>query len=336
MSSITTEIRTRLGVPTEAEYVMLFDQSAHLDWDWIQTFDEYFLTAYSGAGVNGALLSALSLLAGNGSGNVGPYYYSICEMGYFQKFISYQAQQGKDVVSQFQSVGQSLRIVGGGITSPDNLVCAGEAIIRNYLLGRLWLGQMFPELLPLKHCWIPDDFGQDPELPVVVQAMGMLSIAFARTPCNAPAHPNQQACAQFLQSGADFFWQSSDPNSKVYAHWLQGGYPQGWDIGSGQEALDNIYSYLQSNNANGSAIAPYSAAPTNYLYVPIDNDFMMPVTSLLSDMQEWNTSTDPTYGYNATGVYAVAASFDDFVSLVLDNSVPVQTVSYNEIGRAHV
>lgn len=329
MGSITAEIRSRLGIPDEAKYVMLFDQAAHLDWNWIQTFDEYFRTAYSGLGVNGALLSALKLLAGNGAGKVGPYYYSICEMSYLQKFVSYQAQQRNNVVSQLQSAGESLRIVGGGITSPDNLVCSGEAFIRNYLLGRLWLGQTFPELLPLKHCWIPDDFGQDPELPVVVQAMGMISIAFARLPGTEPAHPNSQPSQQLLQNGVDFFWQSADQGSRVYTHWLQGGYPQGSSIDQDPPGvLANIFKYLQSNNASESGDPPYSAAPTGYLYVPIDNDFMMPITDLLADMQTWNESSS-SFGYKATGVYAVEASFDDFVSLVLDNSGPLQTVNYN-------
>lgn len=328
MSSITSQIRARLGIPDGAKYVLIFDQAAHLDWDWIRTFDQYFMTAYSNQGVNGALLEALQLLAGNQPGSVGPYYYSICEMGYLQKFVSYQAQQGNNVVSQFQQAGRSFRIVGGGITSPDNLLCSGEAFIRNYLLGRLWLGQTFPALLPLKHCWIPDDFGQDPELPVAVQAMGMLSIAFARLPGTEPAYIDHTLSNQLLSQGVDFFWQSSDKGSKVYTHWLQGGYPQGSNIDQGS-VLQNIFSYLQSNSVTGSGNPPYSAAPTNYLYVPIDNDFMMPISDLLSDMQSWNSSSDPTYGYQATGVYAVVASFDDYVSLVSDNSGPLQTINYN-------
>src|SRR5262249_18520118 len=123
-----------------------------------------------------------------------------------------------------------LRIVGGGITSPDNLICAGEAFIRSYLFGRLWLGQKFPDLLPLKHCWIPDDFGQDPELPVLVPAMGMRRIAFTRLPGTPPAYSNSTLSEQLLKDGVDFFWQSSDPGSKVYTHWLQGFYTQGASV----------------------------------------------------------------------------------------------------------
>jgi alpha-mannosidase len=334
MSEITSQIRARLGVPTDANYVLIFDQAGHFDWDWIQTFNSYFMTAYSGQGVNGALLRALSLLSGNllplnGQGN-GPYYYSMCEMGYLQRFVSYQAQQGNDVVSQFKAAGQSFRIVGGGITSPDSLVCSGEGFIRNYLLGRLWLGQTFPDLLPLKHCWIPDDFGQDPELPVVVQAMGMRSVGFSRLPGNLESqsgYSDPQIKQQLLQNGADFMWQSSDPGSKVYTHWLQAGtYGQGAHVEDSPGVVANIFSYLQSNNVTGDGNPPYSAAPANYLYVPNDDDFMMPITDLLADIQSWNASAD---GYAATGVYAVEASFDDFVSLVLDNAGPLQTVNYN-------
>jgi alpha-mannosidase len=323
MGAVTDKIRERLGIPAGANYVVLFDQAAHLDWDWIEPFNQYFLKAYSGQGVNGALQSALALLSGNGSA-IGPYYYSVCEMGYLQKFVSYQAQQGNDVVTAIRRAGASLRIVGGGITSPDNLVCSGEAFIRNYLLGKLWLKQTFPETLPLRHCWIPDDFGQDPELPVVVQALGMTSVAFWRLP-----QTNIQLCDTLLENGLDFFWQASDRGSKVYAHWLQGGYGQGKKISDG-DVIANINSYLESNSVNQSAIPPYSGAPTNYAYVPIDDDFMMPVSGLLGDMKTWNGSDN---GYLYTGTYAVAASFDDFAALALDYSLDnpgsVQTVRYN-------
>ena len=324
MGVVTDKIRKRLGIPAGAKYVVLFDQAAHLDWDWIEPFNEYFLKAYSDHGVNGALQSALTLLSGNGSG-IGPYYYSVCEMGYLQKFVSYQAQQGNDVVAAIRKAGASFRIVGGGITSPDNLVCAGEAFIRNYLLGKLWLKQTFPELLPLKHCWIPDDFGQDPELPVVVQALGMTSVAFWRLPLTNSAAVQRAARKRrrFLLAG---FGQGIEGLCALAA----GRVRQGKNIDRDGDVIANINTFLESNSVNGSAIPPYSGAPTNYVYVPIDDDFMMPVSDLLGDMKTWNGSDN---GYRYTGTYAVAASFDDFAALVLDYSLDnpgsVQTVKYN-------
>jgi alpha-mannosidase len=335
------QTRARLGIPLHAKYAVLIDQAAHLDWDWVQSFQQYFEIAYSNQGVNGALLSALQLLKQNPSGSDGdgPYYYSICEMGYLRHFVESQAAHGNDVAAQIVAAGQNLRVVGGGVTSPDNLVCSGEGFLRNYLLGKLWLVQRFPQLLPLKHCWIPDDFGQDPELPVAIQALGLVSAAFWRVPGTAPGQASQtQPQDDLLQQGLDFIWQASDNASQVYAHWLQGGYGQGQCIDGYNPsdcttatgtALSNIYGYLQSNTSSPPPPPPYTGAPSNYLYVPVDGDFMMPVTDLLSDVSSWNNSTDPTYGYQATGVWAVEASFDDFVSLVLGSGTQLQTRNYN-------
>lgn len=336
MNDLAQQLRSALGIPDAAQYVLIYDQAGHLDWDWIQTFNQYFQTAYSGQGVNGALLTALQMIHQSG----GSYFYSICEMGYLRKFVEYQAQQGNDVISQMEAAGNSLRIVGGGITSPDNLVCSGEAFLRCYLLGKLWLAENLPGVLPLKHCWVPDDFGQDPELPVVVQAMGMSSVAFQRLPGTSNAYSaNPQD--QLMQTGLDFLWQSSDPGSKVFAHWLQtnavsidgyttsAGYCEGSDIDKYGDPLQIIYDCLRCNNSNQSALPPYSGAPTNYLYVPNDCDFMMPITDLLSDISNWNSTTTQPYGYANTGVYVAQASFDDFVSLVLSDTSALQTINYN-------
>ena len=163
--------------------------------------------------------------------------------------------------------------------------------------------------------------------------MGMLSVGFSRLPGNlgdGQGYIDTQTKKQLLQNGADFVWQASDAGSAVYTHWLQAGtYGQGWDIDNSPCTLANIFSYLQSNNASNSGMPPYSAAPTSYLYVPNDNDFVMPTTDLLSDINHGTQLKSPALGYAATGVYVVEASFDDFVSLVLDSAVPLQTINYN-------
>jgi hypothetical protein len=51
-------------------------------------------------------------------------------MGYLQKFVSYQAQRGNDVVDAIRKAGASFRIVGEGITSPDNLGRADKLRLR--------------------------------------------------------------------------------------------------------------------------------------------------------------------------------------------------------------
>jgi alpha-mannosidase len=197
------------------------------------------------------------------------FYYSLCEMGFFQQFVRSQAGQGIDILSKIRAAGNYLRIVGGGITSPDCLLTSGEGFLRNYLLGKLWLADLFPELLPLNHCWLPDDFGQDPELPVAVKALGMTSISFSRLPGIPPSAGihNTELETEMLTTGADFLWAASDKASTVYTHWMTGpvpGYFQGAGLakscGAQQDVVTSIQTFLGYNNVGLTQwTPPYSS-----------------------------------------------------------------------------
>ena len=298
------EILARAGAPPDATYYMIFDQSSHLDYDWLVDFLTYYNTGYNGSTpVKDIYPQALGLLQGSSS-----YFYSICEMDYFRQYLT----DNPDQVASFQAVVGQLRLAGGGITSPDNLLSHGEAFIRTYLVGRMWLQDTIPALLPIRICWIPDDFGHDPELPATLQALGMTATSFWRVPGGASQAPTPSLIDQMYTQGLDFTWQASD-QSQVLAHWLQGGYPQGSGIDkSPPGAIANIQSYFDSYwsrpNQQGTL-----GARTPYMYVPLDNDFSAPVADLLSDLNDWNTSPD---GYLKTGAWAVALPFADFVELV--------------------
>lgn len=75
-----------------------------------------------------------------------------------------------------------LRLVGGGVTSPDNLLPSGESFIRNYLIGKRWLDRW--QIPYLDTYWMPDNFGHDSQLPIVLNAMGAQGINF-------PLHLNE-------------------------------------------------------------------------------------------------------------------------------------------------
>jgi hypothetical protein len=62
-------------------------------------------------------------------------------------------------------------------------------------------------MLPLRHAWLPDDFGHD---PVALQALGLISTAFERLPCTAPGAPLPGETAVLLGKGVNFFWKASD------------------------------------------------------------------------------------------------------------------------------
>src|SRR5262245_25852396 len=134
-------VRAELGIPPGATRVAILSQSSHLDWDWHYTFEEYFsgpladplLFLFPGT-VDTVLSDAAGLLSSSHDAGT-RYYYSVAEMGFLQRFV----EAHPDALGTLGGVGQDLRIVGGGVTSPDSLLPSGEAFIRDYLVGKTWL-----------------------------------------------------------------------------------------------------------------------------------------------------------------------------------------------------
>jgi hypothetical protein len=62
MTENEKSIRSRLGIPSDAKYVVILDQSAHLDWDWNRNFWQDFVAAGNGTVANGLYLQTLKLL----------------------------------------------------------------------------------------------------------------------------------------------------------------------------------------------------------------------------------------------------------------------------------
>src|SRR5215813_2259198 len=232
-------LRNELGIPPDARRVVIVSQSSHLDWDWRHTFEQYFagplvdpLLFLLPGTVDTILSEAVGLMTQfRGSGV--PYYYSVAEMGFLARFV----EAHPELVQPLHAVGQNLRIVGGGVTSPDSLLPPGEAFIRDYLVGKQWVDATLG--LPIRAAWLPDDFGLDAQLPIVLQAMGLGSVGFGRAPGAdsslgslgfKPPVPGSIA-ATLLHDGLDFRWRAAD-GSETLAHWMPGGYCQGdWALG---------------------------------------------------------------------------------------------------------
>ena len=296
------EIRAELGIPTSATSVLILSQSSHLDWDWLLPFPvlldnqpptttSYFQT---GMGTAAQIFTAAGTFLGKGEQPA--YYYSICEIGFLRGF----AAADPAGLAALKSAGANLRIVGGGITSPDNLLPIGEAFIRNYLIGKLWVDANLQ--LPMNQAWLPDDFGQDSQLPVLLSAMGFQGVGFSRVPGArpynlTPTDGSASVAAQLLSGGVDFVWQACD-GSTVLAHWMQDTYCQGDGIGS--NPLEQIAEFIATNQPS---------SPTPYIFVPVGCDFRLP-QDLPAFAQQWNTQKP------APGVYAVAATFDHYMQLV--------------------
>ncbi|MEA1651927.1 hypothetical protein UAJ10_23310 [Nitrospirillum sp. BR 11164] len=302
-------------------YTMYLDQSAHLDWDWLYTFEQNFWYYKYGQGVKAILDQAITNVSAPTVDGV-TYYYTICEMGYFKRYIDVSPEQ----VGVLQAVlenGDTFQVLGGGITSPDCLVCAGEAFLRNYLMGHVWLSQALPFITPKPHCWIPDDFGQDPELPVLTQALGFTGIGFSRLPgsnssCPVPDPIQSPAGQDWPATHFDFTWQASDGSTAI-THWMPDSYAFGNQLGSPAQATQiSLFTnaYLPTQDSDP---VQYGAAATPYLYIPIDNDFSMPLTGLPAAVTQWNDNQVAGGGAQATNVEVTLGTFDTFITQLRQN-----------------
>jgi len=305
-------VRAELGVPVDAKRVLIISQSSHLDWDWRHTFDEYFagplndpLLLFRPGTVDTIFSDAVGLMASSHAPGA-RYYYSVAEMGFFSRFFAAHPE----LHDTLRAVAPSLRIVGGGITSPDNLLPSGEAFIRDYLVGKTWVDANLG--VPIRAAWLPDDFGHDAQLPIVLEAMGLAAVGFGRVPGVEgtlqsvglkPPSPGSLA-TKLLEDGLDFQWRAAD-GPRGLAHWMPGGYCQGDVRLAGVSGLEMVAALDRLVAIDG----PASLTP--YIYVPIGCDFSRPRTDLLDVAALWNAER-----YAATGVWAVAASFDHYVQLV--------------------
>jgi alpha-mannosidase len=301
-------------------YTMFIEQSAHMDWDWLETFCGYYWN-YQGTGANGILTDAVTFAqAGNP--------YTVCEMGFFREFLANNPGQ----VAAIQAL-PNFHVISGGITSPDCLVCSGEGFIRNYLVGQAWLSAALG-MKAQPHCWIPDDFGQDPELPALLQALGFVSVAFSRlsgTQSSTKSPPDSWA-NQLYQTGLDFVWTASD-GSELVAHWLTNhGYPpgtSGYGIGvnleDSKEGSAAINGFCEAYQPSGTPPI-YAGAVTPAMYIPIDDDFMHPIMDAAASIATWNAAS----GAQAN-VVAKLGTFDEFIQTVMqpNNLSKLTQLAYN-------
>jgi len=307
-----TDLRQFLGIPAAAEKVVIFSQSVHIDLDWQMTHQQYYDTW-----LEKVFLKAFELLKGDPR-----YSYSLGEMYELKFFLNDHpelAQPAGDYVREGR-----LRIVGGGISSPDTLLPTGEALVRDWLLGNRYVRNTFG-IRPVT-AWQPDSFGHSPSLPAILAALGYEAVSFARVDGNETntrfqglQNPLPGSTAEKLRNdkAIDFVWEADD-GSEVLVHWMPNSYGQGDSIDTrGTISLPGgmgaVYSDPEDTNAQIQkyidALEPIS--PTNYLFVPVGTDFQPPKPGLPDYLEAWNRDRYPD-----TGVYAVQATFEDYIRLV--------------------
>lgn len=286
--------------------------TSHMDWDWACSFEEYYKTytgSHLGRGVVQSILDAAVTLLGSESGT---FLFNLAEIGWFQRYL---LDQGGALPSA-PHLTKTLILMGGAITSPDNIVCDGEAYVRAYLVGRQWaqavgLGDAIANV-----SWMPDDFGHDPELPVILSAMGLTAVGFARVPGAFPLYANpldgssSLACS-LMESGVAFNWQASD-GSQVFAHFMPNMYGVPFYSG-GSDGASNATAwneFVQSNFLSLYSCPGPVVWPGDVAFAPAGGDFAIPDSGWVNGVTCFNKlPNNPTIAtINTFPDYVVQAS----------------------------
>ena len=135
----------------------------------------------------------------------------------------------------------------------------------------------------MRQAYVPDDFGNDSQFPVLLEAMGLQGVSFSRIPGGPQQGPpatredgGPTLHQQLVKDGVDFIWTAADKSSTI-AHYMQSHYCQGQDVGQG--SIGQIRSYIKTNQPS---------APTPYSLVPCGCDFKLPIPNLVDAANQWN------------------------------------------------
>ena len=324
-------LRDALGIPRDAQKVIVFGQNSHLDINWEFTTDEYY-TQY----VQEIFDEALDDYKADGDTR-----YAVCEMEYLHRYWQARPERQAELMSMVAS--GHFKAVGGAVSSPDVLLPLGEALLHDYRAGTSWLKST--GMSRTSTAYLPDDFGLGPNTPEILNASGIDGVAFWRMDgdgdepnynagvadfANPVLAPNSNAAKVAAGGAIDFMWQSPY-GGQVFAHWLMHGYNFGDYIDYKTittRALGQPLGVVQSDpsiiNAN---IAEYikivePLSPTDYMFVPVGGDFQFPKAHLAKFARDWNSAK-----YASTGVWAIDATFDDFKQLAVTQKTKLPTYS---------
>ena len=221
MTTQTAESNTlTLARKVAATVPMIVCPTTHNDWDWQMIFEDYYGNQGSSQADVRSILNSVAATF-DGTGNNAYFCFSYAEVGFLRQYLEDSTVDPLSKLRTLKAAGRRFCLLGGGITSPDNLVCNSELFIRNYLTGHDFLRrvQLIDQVFPV--CWIPDDFGHSPQLPVLFEAMGMKAAGLSRIPGSPQPSPcSAQLADQTVRaSGLSFNWTGRD-GSNVLTHFM--------------------------------------------------------------------------------------------------------------------
>lgn len=325
-------LRHHLGIPDDAERVLIFSESSHWDPNWLFTSEAYYDRF-----VNSNLDQAIEALQREPR-----RVYSI-ECIFFLKMYWDRRPDRRDAIRALMNEGR-LRMTSSGVTTADTLLPSTEALLRDWLIGQEWLRANGMTQEP-KLAYFTDSFGCTPALPSLLNAAGFDRAAITRVDgmhfvgCDlesAKRFPRPGSTAELLSKQArtvDFVWRDRN-GAQVLCHWNAFNYGQGdmlAHVGISRIYIVNVAWSLRTDRHIARRIgqfvdqlAPLSRTP--YMYCPIGFDFVEPIPDLVALLDRYNENHYPD-----TGIWAVNAGLDDYLSLVEDyqDQLPVLELDPN-------
>jgi hypothetical protein len=310
-------LRARLGIPPDANRVLVFGETSHWDPNWLHTTEEYYQLCIP------RIIERVLLALEQEPRRV----FSIESLFFLQRY--WQSNPGQRERLRVLVNQHRLRLTGTGITTPDTVLPDAEAILRDYADGQHWLNDNGMIVEP-RLAYLPDDFGHSPALPTLLAALGFDMAAITRIDGmyfvgsdyrRRSAFPLPGSSAELLAKElktADFVWRGPD-GSQVLCHWNAFTYFQGDLLAHVGVVrwMDRIYGFPWRTDSHVARriqryvrdLAPLARTP--YLYCPIGGDFNGPIEDLWELLDRYNRTR-----YQSTGVWALNAGLDDYLTLV--------------------
>ena len=310
-----TALRRSLGIPADAEKVLIFGETSHWDPNWLFTSQEYYDRF-----VQKQLDQALSELLREPR-----RIYSIECMFFLRMYWERNPQQHETIRELVNA--RRLRLTSSGVITADTLLPNPEAIVRDLLLGQEWLRRNGMTQEP-KLAYFSDSFGASPALPSLLNAAGFDQTAITRVDGKyflgfkrkkEDPHPNSSA--EYLleeERTLDFVWRDG-AGAEVLCHWNAFSYGQGDMLA--HRGISRIYRFPvavpdRSEHNIARRVRKFAKqlerySPTPYLFSPIGFDFVPPIPNLVSLLDRYNQER-----YPSTGIWTLNAGLDDYLALV--------------------
>ena len=211
-------LRRRLGIPDDAQRVLIFGETSHWDPNWLFTSEEYYESR-----VQHTLDAAVVALEHE------PRRVFSIECVFFLKLYWERRPEAREAVRRLVNQ-RRLRLTGCGMTTPDTVLPDTEAILRDYLLGQEWLRRHGMEPEP-RLAYLPDNFGNSPALPELMRHLGIEQVGITRIDGmyfvasdyrRRSAFPLHGSSAEVLErhlQTADFVRRAPDGDASVLCHW---------------------------------------------------------------------------------------------------------------------